>query len=88
MALAGTPDGPEGQLVPNITPDRATGIGDWETDDVVTLLKTGRTPEQSSVKGAMREAVQDGLRFLTDADAHAIAVYLQAQKPMSHKVGE
>jgi mono/diheme cytochrome c family protein len=87
LALAGTTDGPDGQSVPNITPDHATGIGDWEADDIVTLLKTGRTPEQSSVKGAMREAVQDGLRYLTDADAHAIAAYLQAQQPISHKVG-
>jgi hypothetical protein len=57
-------------------------------DDIVTLLKTGRTPEQSNVKGAMHEAVQDGLRFLTDADAHSIATYLLAQKPIVHKVGE
>jgi mono/diheme cytochrome c family protein len=87
LALAGTPDGPDGQSVPNITPDHATGIGDWETDDIVTLLKTGKTPEQSSVKGAMREAVQDGLRFLTDADANAIAVYLRGQIPISRQMG-
>jgi len=87
LALSGTRDGPDGQAVPNITPDRATGIGDWETDDIVTLLQTGRTPEESSVTGAMREAVRDGLHFLTDQDAHAIAVYLQGQKPIAHKVG-
>jgi mono/diheme cytochrome c family protein len=87
VALSGTRDGPDGQAVPNITPDHATGIGDWDADDVATLLKTGRTPEQSNVTGAMREAVQDGLHFLTDRDAHAIAAYLQAQKPIAHKVG-
>src|SRR4029077_1864293 len=43
--LAGTPDGPDGQLVPNITPDPDTGIGKWEKDDVVELLRTGTTPE-------------------------------------------
>jgi mono/diheme cytochrome c family protein len=83
LALAGTRDGPDGQTVPNITPDRATGIGAWDSDDIVTLLKTGRTPEESAVKGAMREAVQDGLRFLTDADLRAIAAYLLAQKPVT-----
>jgi mono/diheme cytochrome c family protein len=87
MPLAGTPDGPNGQAVPNITPDRATGIGEWDADDIVTLLKTGRTPEQSAVKGAMREAVQDGLKFLTSADLQAIATYLLAQQPIAHKVG-
>jgi hypothetical protein len=83
LALAGTRDGPDGQPVPNITPDRATGIGDWDTSDIVALLKTGRTPEQGAVKGAMREAVRDGLKFLTDADLQAIATYLQAQKPVA-----
>jgi mono/diheme cytochrome c family protein len=87
QALAGTPDGPDGQAVPNITPDRATGIGEWDADDIVTLLRTGRTPEQSVVKGAMREAVQDGLKHLTDADLRAIATYLLAQQPVAHKVG-
>ncbi|HEX4549624.1 cytochrome c, partial [Pseudomonas sp.] len=32
--LSGTPDGPDGQLVPNIRPDPGTGIGKWEKDDV------------------------------------------------------
>ena len=87
VALSGTADGPDGQLVPNITPDPKTGIGGWEAEDIVTLLKTGHTPEDSNVKGAMHEAVQDGLRFLTDADARAIAAYLLAQKPIGHQVG-
>jgi mono/diheme cytochrome c family protein len=84
--LAGTPDGPDGQLVPNITPDRKTGIGDWTKDDLVELLATGTTPEQSKVKGAMREAVQDGLKYLTDADRDAIADYLLALPPIAHAV--
>jgi mono/diheme cytochrome c family protein len=83
LALAGTRDGPDGQAVPNITPDRTTGIGDWDGADIVTLLKTGRTPEQSAVKGAMREVVQDGLKMLSDADLQAIAVYLLAQKSIA-----
>jgi mono/diheme cytochrome c family protein len=86
-ALSGTPDGPDGQAVPNITPDHATGIGDWDSEDIVTLLKTGHTPEQSTVKGAMREVVEDGLKYLTDADLRAIATFLLAQKPVAHKVG-
>jgi len=84
--LTGTPDGPDGQLVPNITPDRKTGIGDWTKDDLVELLATGTTPEQSKVKGAMREAVQDGLKYLTDVDREAIADYLLALPPIAHAV--
>ena len=84
--LAGTPDGPDGQLVPNITPDPNTGIGKWEKDDVVELLRTGMTPKQSKVKCAMREVVEDGLKYLSDSDLEAIADYLFAQPPMVHDV--
>ena len=43
--------------VPNITPDPDSGIGKWDKNDLVLLLKTGTTPEQSRVKGAMRETL-------------------------------
>jgi mono/diheme cytochrome c family protein len=86
MRLTGTPDGPNGQLVPNITPDRGTGIGKWERDDIVELLRTGSTPEQSKVKGAMREAIADGLKYLSDEDLTAVADYLLAQPPIVHDV--
>jgi mono/diheme cytochrome c family protein len=81
--LAGTPNGPDGQPVPNITPDRKTGIGEWTRDDLIELLATGTTPEQSKVKGLMREAVQDGLKYLTETDRAAIADYLLALPPIA-----
>jgi len=84
--LAGTPDGPAGQLVPNITPDPDTGIGKWEKDDIVELLRTGTTPEQSKVKGAMRETIEDGLKYLSHSDLEAIADYLFTQPPIVHDV--
>jgi hypothetical protein len=84
--LAGTPDGPDGQIVPNITPDPATGIGEWQKSDIVELLKTGATPEQTTVKGAMREAIADGLKDLSDEDLAAIADYLLAQRPIVREV--
>ena len=84
--LSGTEDGPDGQLVPNITPDPGTGIGKWEKEDVVELLRTGTTPEQSKVKGVMRETIEDGLKYLSDGDLDAIADYLLAQTPIVHEV--
>jgi mono/diheme cytochrome c family protein len=84
--LAGTPNGPDGQFVANITPDPGTGIGKWEKDDIVELLRTGTTPEQSKVKGAMRETIDDGLKYLSDSDLEAIADYLFAQPPIVHNV--
>ena len=86
MRLAGAPDGPDGQLVPNITPDSRTGIGKWDRDDIVELLRTGSTPEQSKVKGAMRETIADGLKYLSNEDLTAIADYLLAQPPIVHDV--
>jgi mono/diheme cytochrome c family protein len=84
--LAGTADGPDGQVVPNITPDLATGIGEWQKADLMELLKTGTTPEQTKVKGAMREAIADGFKYLRDEDLAAIADYLLAQPPIVHQV--
>ena len=84
--LAGTPDGPDGQLVPNITPDPGTGIGKWDKEDIVELLRSGTTPEQGKVKGAMGEVVEDGLKYLREDDLRAIADYLFAQPAIHHEV--
>jgi mono/diheme cytochrome c family protein len=77
-ALAGTKDGPDGKPVPNITPDKAKGIGSWSTDEVVTLLKSGATPEYDYVGGAMAAVVDHGTSHLTDTDLEAIAIYVQS----------
>ncbi len=86
MGLAGTRDGPEGRLAPNITPDRETGIGRWSAGDIVQLLKSGRKPDFDNVQGAMAEAIEDGLRYLTDGDLAAIADYLLALEPIPNRV--
>ena len=62
-------------------------IGSWDKDDIATLLETGETPEHAQVKGAMHEAIEDGLKYLTDEDRQAIATYLLAQKPVINRVG-
>jgi mono/diheme cytochrome c family protein len=80
--LAGTPDGPDGNKVPNITPDRKTGIGDWSEDDIVTLLATGQTPDYDFVGGAMAEVVRSTAE-LTDADRRAIAAFLRSVPAVS-----
>jgi mono/diheme cytochrome c family protein len=85
-ALTGNPDGPDHMPVPNITPDKTTGIGDWTRDELAEMLATGTTPELGTVKGAMREAVQDSLRHLSADDRAAIADYLFAQPPVKNLV--
>ena len=86
MWLAGTPDGPEGALAPNITPDPETGIGRWSAGDVVQLLKTGRKPNFDDVQGAMEEAIGHGFKLLSDEDLQAVADYLRALPAVSHRV--
>ena len=75
--LAGTSHGPDGKAVPNITPDPNTGIGGWSLEDIMTLLKTGQTPDFDFVGGLMGEVVRNTSR-LDDADRRAIAVYLKS----------
>jgi mono/diheme cytochrome c family protein len=43
--LAGNPRGPEDSVVPNITPDKATGIGDWSEEDIAEYLVSGNKPD-------------------------------------------
>jgi mono/diheme cytochrome c family protein len=84
--LSGTPDGPDGLPAANITPDVDTGIGSWDKDDLIAFLKTGKAPDGSEAKGAMREVIQDGTKYLSDADLASIADYVLAQKPVNHEV--
>ena len=53
------------------------GVQSWATEDVVALLTTGVAPH-GSVLGPMAEVVFRSTQYLSDADARAMAVYLQA----------
>jgi mono/diheme cytochrome c family protein len=81
MSFSGNIGGPDGQNAPNITPDAKTGIGDWSMEDIERLLKTGLTPESDQVGSGMKAVVR-GTSKLTDADRHAIAVYLKSIPPI------
>jgi mono/diheme cytochrome c family protein len=85
--LAGTPEGPEGEAVPNITPHRATGIGTWSRDDLDYFLETGMTPEGDYTGGAMAEVLDHGLAELTREDRAALVSYLRQLPPIEHQVG-
>ncbi len=74
--LSGAPESRGRKAVPNITPDPKSGIGRWSEADIETLLKDGMTPDSDFVGGAMAEQVRNTTR-LSDADRHAIAVYLR-----------
>ena len=81
-AFAGNPHGPDEQEAPNITPDAVSGIGKWRLDEIVDVLKTGQTPDGDFVGSGMGEVVK-GTGELTDADRHAIAVYIKSLSPLA-----
>src|SRR5690606_27288063 len=84
-AMAGAYNEAEDVIVPNITPDPETGIGDWTEDDIVTLLKLGMLPDGDFVGSMMTDVVNNGTSRLTDADLRAMAVYLRSLPPISNR---
>ena len=85
-AFSGTKDGPDGLKVPNITPDKDTGVGSWSQSDLVRVLRTGQLPDGDFVGPGMGEVVENGTSKLTDADRQAIAVYLATVPPLTGEV--
>lgn len=83
LAYSGTTDGPEGEKVPNITPDPETGTGSWSAKDLIRVLRSGQLPDGDYVGSVMGEVV-DGTSKLTDADRQAIAVYVLSLPPVSN----
>ncbi len=83
--MAGTSEGPNGDSVPNITPDLKTGIGNWSQKEVAEVLKLGILPDGDFVGGAMTEVI-DNTANLTDSDLHAIAKYLSSLPAIKNKV--
>jgi mono/diheme cytochrome c family protein len=89
--LAGAPKGkgPEGSAVPNITPDRDTGIGSWSEEQIADYLETGNKPDGDVAGGLMAEVIQGtsaGFKDLTTADRLAIAKYLKSIPPIRNKI--
>lgn len=86
MYYAGSVDGPEGELAPNITPHEETGIGSWSTPDITWFLQTSFKPNGDDAQGLMSELVTHGYQYLTEDDLNAIAVYLKSLEPIENEV--
>lgn len=88
--LAGNPDGVDGEVAPNITPDDDTGVGEWSEDEMVSLLKSGFLPNMDNVQGLMALVIdgvpEGGYKDMTDEDALAVARYLKSVPPVVHRV--
>lgn len=86
MSLAGSRQGPEGELAPNITPHRATGIGSWSHADLVWYLEMGLKPDGDDTQGLMSEVIEHGYANLPGEDLSAIATYLATIPAIENQV--
>ena len=84
--MAGNRKGPGGIPVPNITPDRNTGIGLWKLHDLFNFFDRGVKPDGSSVSGRMAEVLGASTMRLTPADKRALEVYLMSLQPIRNDV--
>lgn len=75
--LAGSKQGVEGEAVPNITPDKETGIGRWSASDLAYFLKVGELPDGDYTGSLMAEVIDDGTGHLRDEDLKSMALYLR-----------
>ncbi len=70
----------DGWLAPDITGDRAQGIGKWSVEQIRHYLKTG-VNEYDIASGPMAEVVKNSSQHWTDADLTAVATYLKSLTP-------
>src|SRR5262245_25826901 len=86
--LGGTPKGPDGDPVPNITPDKDTGLK-WTEDEIAEYLGSGNKPDGDVAGGLMGEVIEGttgGFKDLTKEDRLAIARYLKSIPAVRNKV--
>ncbi|MBR3370491.1 MAG: cytochrome c [Rhodobacteraceae bacterium] len=67
----------DGWLAPNLTSDPDTGLGGWNTQDIVDYLRTGTADNIVQAAGPMAQFVRHATSHLDDADLHAMAAYLK-----------
>ncbi len=75
--LAGNPAGPDGEAVPNITPHRDDGIGDWSSGEIREYLRSGLLPDGDVAGGLMAEVIDESTSHLSDEDMDAVVIYLR-----------
>jgi mono/diheme cytochrome c family protein len=86
MELAGTAQGPDGGVVPNITPDKKTGIGKWSRADLEDFLDSGMLPDGDFAGSEMGEVIDNSTSRLTRADRRAMGDYLRSIPPVENRI--
>lgn len=83
--LAGNPDGPDDENIPNITSHKNDGIGKWSVDDIEYFLDIGMLPDGDFVGSSMSDVIDNNTARLTAEDRLAIATYLASVMPQANR---
>jgi mono/diheme cytochrome c family protein len=65
-------------VAPDLTGNDRTGLGRWNVADIAEYLSSGRN-SHAGAGGAMADVITYSTSLMTDADRHAISVYLKSQ---------
>lgn len=79
---AGTAKGPKGGAMPNLTPDKESGLGWWMDGDFELFFVSGLLPDGDVVGGAMSEVIDNTTAKWSVADRKAVIAYLKGLKAM------
>ena len=83
--FAGTLGGLRANVIPNITPDTDTGIGNWSERQITDFLTFGMLPDGDFVADDMVE-VSNNISKLNKKDINALVIYLRAIPGIRNKV--
>lgn len=70
-------------VVPNITPDRATGIGNWTDAEITAAIRNGIRPDGSHIGVPMPFELY---RDMADSDVTAVIAWLRSVPPVVNAI--
>jgi mono/diheme cytochrome c family protein len=62
----------------NISSDKASGVGTWSDEELVSYLATGHASGRGTAAGPMGEAVDQSFSQMAEADVRAVVAYLRS----------
>ena len=67
-------------VAPSLRGELASGLGDVDQEELVALLKNGRS-QRSAIFGAMSDVIEHSTRYMSDDDLAAVAHFLKSLPP-------
>jgi hypothetical protein len=70
----------------NLTPDTATGIGEWTEDSFIQAIRTGKHQGQPNGRALLPPMPWIVYRHASDEDLKAIWAYLRSIPPIKNEI--